>query len=295
MAKTLRIPAVVDILWTDDPAEIEALAADRRLDRQFEGAGPLLNRIVTARIRRNLHVQGVPLPPVAPRDASGRAAQQADLEARLAAAVSRVASSDLDQLALHVLGRSPPADLGPLVQQVLGRLFVPDFQASAQTWDDAGLMDASVRSFNPLRRLVWWFSGSVARARQDLTAAIGYDLAGLHTTGIAVHNVVHTIERMRDLAAQSNGGTMPSADEAIARCLSAPKSVLREAIAPGTTAAGAFRRGTLVILRIEAARARHARRDIAFMATSWSRCPAHEWVISLLTAIWERACTMARG
>jgi hypothetical protein len=152
-----------------------------------------------------------------------------------------------------------------------------------------------VRSFNPLRRLIWWISGSVDRARQKLAAAVGNDRSGLHTTGIAVHNLVHTIERMRDLAAQSNAGTMPSANEAIARCLSAPKNVLREAIAPGTTAAGAFRRGTLVMLRIEAGRARHARRDIAFMATSWSRCPAHGWVISLLTAIWERACTMARG
>jgi hypothetical protein len=295
MARSLRIPGVIDIVRTDDPGEIEAFAADSRLDREFDGAGPLVNRIVTGRIRRNLHVEGLPLPPVAPREAPGRAAQQADLEAKLATPVSQVASADLDRLALHVLGRSPPDELGPLVQQILGRLFVPDYHASAQTWADAGLLDASVRSFNPLRWLVWWFSGGVDRARQNLTTAIGYDRTGLHTTGIAVHNMTRTIERMRDLATQSNADTMPPANEAIARCLSAPKSVLREATAPGATAAGGFRRGTLVMLRLEAARAHHARRDIAFMARSWSRCPARDWVVSLLTDVWGRACAMRRA
>jgi hypothetical protein len=294
MGKTLRIPGLIDVLRTDYPDEIAALAADSRLDRRFEGAGPLINRIITKRIRRILHVHGLPLPPVAARDAPGRAVQQADLEARLSAPAARVAPEDIDKLAMHVLGKNPPEELGPAVQEILGRLFVPDYRASGRSWGDAQLLDASVRSFNPLRRLVWWLSGSVDRARHNLTAAIGCDPAGLHTTGIAVHNVIHTIERMRDLAAQSSPGTMPSANEAIARCLSAPKSVLREAIVPGTTAAGAFRRGTLVVLQLEAARARHARRDIAFMATSWSRCPARDWVVSLLTRAWDRACAIDR-
>jgi hypothetical protein len=295
MAKTLRIAGLVDILWTDDPGEIEALSADSRLDRKFEGAGPLVNRIVTKRIKRTMYVRGVPLPPVAPRDAPGRAAQQADLEARLDAGGARVAPVDLDKLAMHVLGKSPPDELGPLVQQVLGRLFVPNYRASEQSWADAKLLDASVRSFNPLRQLIWWITGAVDRARQNLATAIGNDRAGLHTTGIAVHNVVDSIERMRAFATQSNAGDMPSAEEAIARCLTAPKSVLREAVTPGMTTAGAFRRGTLVMLRLEPARARHYHSDIAFMATSWSRCPAHHWVVSLLTDVWNRACAIARG
>jgi hypothetical protein len=297
VARTLRIPGLLDVVRARDPGEIEALAADTRLDRKFAGAGPLVNRIITGRIRRNLHVQGTPLPPVSARDAPGRAAQQADLETALTAVARGTPCdpADLDKLAMHVLGNSAPEELGPLVQQVAGRLFVPGYHGSRRSFADARLLDASVRTLNPVRRLVWWIAGSIGRARRRLAALVGNDRSGVHATGIAVHNLVHSIERMRDLASQRGALGWPSSEEALARCLSAPQSVLREAIAPGTTAAASFRPGTLVMLLLEEARARHCRRDLAFMSASWSRCPAHAWVTSLLTAVWERAVAISQG
>jgi len=295
VAKVVHIPGIVDLLRTSDPQEIYALAADARLDRKFDGAGPLVNRIITGRIRRNLQVHGMPLPPVSAREEPGRAARQADLETLLGAAALRPAwkQAEIDKLAMYVLGKGPHQELGPLVQQLVGELFAPGYRASPRSWADARLLDASVRSLNPLRRLVWWITGSVPRARRRLAALVGSDGAGLHTTGIAVHNVVHSIQRMRDLAAQLSPEALPSAEEALARCLSAPQSVVREAVAGGTTAAGSFRPGALVMLHLERARARDCRRDVAFMTASWSRCPASGWVSALLTAVWESALAMS--
>ena len=48
----LRIPALIDLMRVSDPALIADLAQDRRLDRQYVSRGPLLNRILTGRIRR---------------------------------------------------------------------------------------------------------------------------------------------------------------------------------------------------------------------------------------------------
>ena len=69
MGRLLRIPFLVDLNRTADPSEIRAFAKDGRLDRNFSGRGPLLNRILTRKVRNVLAVKGVTLPSVAPRAA----------------------------------------------------------------------------------------------------------------------------------------------------------------------------------------------------------------------------------
>jgi hypothetical protein len=296
MPNGLRILALVDLLRADSPEAIGTLAADDRLDRRFDDAGPLFNRMLARRIRHLLRVDGVPLPPVAARDSPGRAERQAELEAALEPAPGRLPCDEthLEGLTAHVLGRSAPQAMGPLVQEVVGRLFLPDFRGTAESWDATGLLDAAVRSFNPLRQLVWLLTGRVERARRLLAERVGGDPAALHSIGIAVHNLVRSFERMRELAAGPDAVRRLSTEAAVAQCLAAPDSVLRQAVAPGATTAGSFRRGTIVLLELEAARARSLRRDVAFMTGSWSRCPAHRWVPALLAAVWDRVAAARR-
>lgn len=296
MTSSLRIPALVDLLRTDSPELIDALAANDRLERRFDDTGPLFNRILARRIRRILQVNGAPLPPVAPRDSPGRAARQAELEAALAPVPGRLPCDEaqLEGLTAYVLGRSAPQAPGPLVQEVVGRLFVPDFRGTAETWEAARLLDAAVRSLNPLRQLIWLLTGRVERARRLLAERVAGDPAAVHSIGIAVHNLVRSFERMRELAAGPDTVRRLSTEAAVTLCLAAPDSVLRQAVAPGVTTAGSFRRGTIVLLRLEAARARSLRRDVAFMTGSWSRCPAHRWVPALLTTIWDRVAAARR-
>ena len=77
MTRRLRIPGLVDLVRIDDPAMIAAASADPRLDRDFTGKGPLINRWIVGRIRRNLRTPNAPLPlsPQAKTEPSRRSAR----------------------------------------------------------------------------------------------------------------------------------------------------------------------------------------------------------------------------
>jgi hypothetical protein len=81
MPRALRI--LVDLIRTDDPVQIRAFAQDQRLDRNFTSNGPLLNRMLTRKVRRVLALDGVPLPSVVSRNDVGRAHAQAELQAQI--------------------------------------------------------------------------------------------------------------------------------------------------------------------------------------------------------------------
>ena len=83
MARSLRIPGLVDLIRADVRSDIHGLANDARLDRSFDQRGPLINRILVRRIRSVLRLDGMPLPSVAPRQDAGRARAQENLRRRL--------------------------------------------------------------------------------------------------------------------------------------------------------------------------------------------------------------------
>src|SRR5439155_24427766 len=80
--------------------------------------------------------------------------------------------------------------IGPTTQQAVGRLFVADYRASSESWIAAGVLDAAVHTRNPLRSILLHLSGRLQRSRRLLADLVHRDLAGVHATGIAVHNLV---------------------------------------------------------------------------------------------------------
>lgn len=286
MTRSIRVPCLVDLLVAEEPDAIRALAAEPRLDRGVPVRAPLVNRMIARRVAEVLQLDGWPLPSAAPREWPGREAARDALEARLEGRVAEEAH--LDALAAHVAGRGGRA-LGPLVQEVIGRLFAPGFAANEETFRAALLLDEAARSFNPLKRLIWAVTGSMHDARRTLAGPFDGDPAALHGVAIAVHNLVVSFERMRDLAAAPGGLARYTPGEAASLCLAAPPRVLRRATGLGTTAHGTFRDGTLVLFCTEAARARSLAHDVAFLTGSWSRCPAQAWVPALLASVWQRA------
>jgi hypothetical protein len=291
MVRTIRVPFLADLLIAEEADAIRALAAEARLDRGAPVRAPLLNRIIAHRVADVLQVEGRPLPSVAPRDTPGRAAARDALETRLDA--RRIDQEHLDAVAAHVVGRGD-RPLGPLVQEVIGRLFVAEFRATDETWQAARLLDQAARTLNPIRRLIWAFTGRVNDARRLLARAVVGDPATLHAVAIAVHNLIVSFERMRALAAGPGGLARHTPAEAASICLAAPPRVLRYATAPGANAHATFRAGTLVLIGLEAARARTLAHDVAFLTETWSRCPAHAWVPALLEAVWQRAAETAQ-
>ena len=173
-----------------DPEQIADLAEDRRLDRQYVSRGPLLNRILTGRIRKVLSLDGKPLPSVAPRGSQRPTSAQGDLEARLNQIAAGLDGSDpsVQALARYVRGEGSPDAAGPLAHEAVGRLLAPDYKSDAQSWAAAQVIDQAPRSFNPFLLLRWGLTGAVAKARRLLAEKVGHDPSGVHGSGVAVHN-----------------------------------------------------------------------------------------------------------
>jgi hypothetical protein len=287
----LHIPALVDLLPVSDPAQIAMLADDARLDRDYVAGGPLLNRIILGRIRKDLVWDGAPFPPVAPRGPVRPLPAQVELEARLAEVAAGLASDDsaLGGLAAYIRGDGPTDDAGPLAQQAVGRLFDPGYQADDASWRAALTLDAAPRSFNPFL-IVWWaLTGAVPKARALLAEKVGGDPSGIHGTGVAVHNIVAGLRQMRTLWKHGANRRRLPPPGAAAQCLVAPQQVIRQPRKAGLCIAGAFEPTTLVMLQLDKAHTQRPTAELAFMAGSWARCPAHAWVMALLAGTWRVA------
>ena len=291
MGRSLRIPGLVDLIRVDAAPDIRVLAGDGRLDRRFEVSGPLINRLLAGRVRRVLQVDGAPLPSVAPRHDTQRAQSQEALRLRLDPAGRRPLWDEETIIGLVGALRGTPGApaLGPAAQHAVGRLFVDDYRSSSKSWAAALTLNEAVQTRNPLRALFLTLSGRLRQARELLAELVGGDRAGVHATGIAVHNLVRGFERMRELWSDPQRRVRSAADAAVAQCLFAPASVLRQATMPGATVAGEVRPGTLVMLQLDAARERKPGPDVEFMAGSWAHCPAAAFVPALLRVVWERA------
>jgi hypothetical protein len=234
MSRSLRIPGLIDLVRADTRSDIRGLANDSRLDRRFEARGPLINRILVERIRNVLRIDGVPLPSVAPRQDVERARMQDALRQRLdpSGATPLWDDETIAGLVGVVRGVREASELGPATQQAVGRLFVADYRGTGESWEAAKVLDEAVHTRNPLRAIVLQLSGRLQRSRKLLADLVKNDLAGVHATGIAVHNLVRGFERMRELWNDPRWRPRP-ADAVVEQCMFAPPSVLRQATMPG--------------------------------------------------------------
>jgi hypothetical protein len=185
-----------------------------------------------------------------------------------------------------VRGKTGADDIGPAAQQAVGRLFVEDYIGDAESFQAAQDLDDAVRTPNPIRWLALHLMGKLRRARRLLAQRVGGDLAGVHGTGIAVHNIVRGLQTMRELWRSE---PRPSPDAAVRACLYAPKTVLRQATSKGGTAIGDVRPGTLVLVELDRLRAVSPDAEAVFMAGTWAECPAGAFVAALLRAVWVGA------
>ncbi len=285
--RAVRIPFLIDLKRIDDKPDIAAVARDQRLDRDFVVRGPLVNRLLTGLIGSTLRFDGKPLPSVASRGDAERARSQAALHTRLDPANGPLWDDvTLGRLVAAVRGTVGPETIGPATQQAVGRLFDKAYVGDAASFAAAKDLDDAVHSVNPIRLFKLHLMGQLRRSRRLLAERVGGDLAGVHGTGVAVHNIVRGLEHMRALWRST---PRLSTDEAVRACLFAPKSVLRQAVAKGGTAVGDVREGTLVLLELEKAREVSPDAETVFLAGTWAECPAGAFVAALLRATWEGA------
>ena len=286
-----HIPGLVDVIKVDQPAGILQIARDGTLDRAFGSGKPLLNSLLVRRILGVLSYNGHRFPTMSARKAIGREIQQDALWHKLNAAAPdiRAAPAHLEPLAVWVRDSNPDVAVGPLVQQVIGRLFSPTFEAGEATWAAAQVIAASLAPGNALRNLAWKVTGKVTRAKALLASMVGGDLAGVHAVSVAIHNVVRGLNQMRGFYLDTSVRQTLTPEMASQRCLFAPGVVLRQATSSGTVGGCPYAAGTLLLLELEKARQASADESMIFLADTWSRCPAEQWVPAMLEGVWRRA------
>jgi len=289
--KRHHIPGVLDVLEVTDPEEIEAVNKDPRMDRQFDLRTCPLNWLLLQRSLRVLSYAGNRFPTMAPRDSTARNLQQEELWNRLNAKVNEVklGPEELAPLSDWVRGNGAEESLGLQAQQFLGRLFSESFVATPESWAAAITLVRAPRSSNVFK-LIWWsLSGKVGRAKRDLAGMVKNDLSGVNAIGIAVHNLVNSLRRMKTLYSDTNLRMTLSPLDAVNRCLAAPVSVYRQATIAGELKGHQFSSNSLFILNIGVAAKEEGARRLVFMSDSWSSCPAERWVPAMLEGVWVRA------
>ncbi len=287
MGQRIRIPGLLDLLIIDQPGEILDAADDPALDRGPTRLGPVLNRIIQNIRLRSLRTDKVALPSALPRDDGARIAMQEALAQRLDPAGAPWDGESLQAIADWLRGTKAP--IGPLCQQAIGRLFVPGFRATPQTWRAAHVINRSLALTNPALRLLWAITGEVTRAKRTLSDAMHGDPAAVHAIGVAVHTFQRAVERLDAALADAPMRRALSTKGALGFASAAPDTILRHASAHADMAAGTVAPGTLVLMRLDGAAQRSADPRIAFMSDSWSACPAHRIVPAMLAEIWFRA------
>jgi predicted nucleic acid-binding protein len=289
---SIRIPFLIDIKRVDTKPDVRAVANDQTLDRDFKVQGPLVNRVLIARLNDALRFDGKPLSAVTPRGDAERARRQAALHARLdPAKASLWDDATLARLVAAVRGPSGD-DIGPAAQQAVGRLFDANYVADAESFRAAQDLDNAARTPNPFQWLVLRLTGRLRRAKRLLREKVNGDLDGVHGTGVAVHNIVRGLVTMRELWRKQ---PRPLPDDAVRACLYAPRIVLREATVQAETAVGDVRPGTLVLVELDKLRAVSPDAESVFMADTWAECPAAAFVVMLLRAIWIAAIAAERA
>lgn len=293
--KRRKIAGLVDLFEVSDPDEIGALARDPRLDRKFAGAACPVNWLLLRRSLEVLSFRGHRFPTLTPRDDASRAQKQQELWKYLSerADAIREGADELEPLADWVRGAGPDAQVGILVQQLLGQLFSSQFVATEESWDAAKTLVAAPRSKN-FPKMAWWFlSGKVRRAKRLLAGMVKDDLSAVNAIGIAAHNVVKSIRRLRALYADAAIRSSLTPEAAAEQSLFAPVSVYRQATAGGQLSGCPFSKASLFVLAIGEACRQPGGRPLVFMDDTWSQCPANIWVPAMLQGVWKRACASA--
>jgi hypothetical protein len=288
--KRTYFPGITDIVVVTDPAEIRIISDESRFDRDFAEHVPVRNGQRLRKMLRIFSVNGRLFPTMLPRTDPSRAAAQDELWSRLNAKAEEVKHGpvELEPLAEWVRGIGTPEQLGLLVQQSVGRLFVQTFTATDASWAAACVVLEAASSSNVLKMLGWRISGRLERAKTLLASMVNGDLAAVNGISVALHHIVDGLHKMRQLAANPTLRSSMTTDAAVDECLFAPATVVRRAKTSGEVGGCPFRRGSLFILGLGSASKGAANRDLVFLSHSWSRCPAEKWVPALLEGVWTR-------
>ena len=172
----IRIPGLIDVLRVDEcDADRGAGRAIRGWTAHYAPRGPLVNRIILKRIRRVLAIDGVPLPPVAPR---GRDAAAAEPEgdrgvARRAGRTSGFGRARISRRWRRGCGAQRPGRSGRCCSRRSAGCSRPIIAPTRRAGRRRRVLGRAPSDFNPLHMLLWGITHRVERARALLAGQGG--------------------------------------------------------------------------------------------------------------------------
>ena len=276
MAMRITIPGIIRLAWLTDPDEVIAANDSGAVQRSLSGLGGLVQRSIAAKLAVFRTADGDIWPAFRDRADPLRTMSQSELEKALAdtrGLLKRVAP-ETGALATYIRSGSTNHPPEITVQQMVGRLFFPDYAASEESYDAARALQTWI-SGGPIKLYLLKCSGELERALDLIITLARGNTSCAHATAIAMENIVEAIERMRRLAQTSDNLEKLSPQEAIAATLRAPKQVVRETRDGGRVCGTHLGARTLVVLRLETARRQKPEAGIEFFAKGWNQCPAH--------------------
>jgi hypothetical protein len=137
--------------------------------------------------------------------------------------------------------------------------------------------------------MLWWqLLGKARLAKKLLGSMVNEDIVAMHGIGVALHNLVASVHKLRLLYDDAAIRKSLTPEEAVNLSLSAPPVVLRQALSDGVASGCPYSKLTLFMLKLKDANHDNKAKDLIFMTNTWSRCPAEQWVPAVISGIWTR-------
>lgn len=296
MARRLRLFGLASLVIVDRQDEIDALIDHPALDRNFERAGPLINRLLVGALHRQFLRDGRMLLSMRPREDATRAAGQADLFRRLDGLAAEKAWAPEAIYAMahyvatgeqfeHAASGLTYATAMPFLERSERRVF--DAARYRQVFE---LTRRIARANSPVSPRGWLIrlTGGDNRARRALRELTGGDDYGLHAMAVTIENSLVILENLKQRIRESNAtGGRPAPKLAWLSARTAPAVVPRQLRQDFTLphVEGRLPANTLVLLRMRRGLRPDTQGGFEFAASHWSACPARRYVIAMFDAV----------
>jgi hypothetical protein len=233
MAIRITIPGIMRLVFFRTPKEVLAINDSSMVQRSLSGRGGLFQRTTAEKLAVFRTPDGDTWPAFRDQLDPLRAKHQRELEAALADIPSLLArlTPEIAALATYVCSGRAHRPPEVIVQQMVGRLFFPDYTASEESYDAAHTLQTWL-SGGPVKTYLLKHSGALQGALDQIIGLARGNTSCAHATALAMHNIVRSIDASEHSSGQQSQGAR-SAGCVAALCVRQTVSSERLATAAG--------------------------------------------------------------
>ncbi len=302
MARYVRLFGLASLVIVDHDREIEALNQHPALERDFESRGPLVNRMIVSRLKRQFTLDNQFMLSMRPKGDKERQNNQKNLKEKLDrfADTKDWSEEAIAALVVYILtGKEKDLAYAALTYVTAYPFQTEGATVSTLPFDEVEYLRLfelykrlrEIRRPFSLRGMFSRMTLGTQRAKKQLLESVGGDENGLHALETTLDNSLPILENLRTLAQETIKGRKKSVPFNWVSIRTAPVIVLRQIKQDFTLPFVDHRVPpfTLVIMRMRDSVKLDSNAGFEFAAGHWSACPAHHYVLSLFETVWSKA------